>query len=167
MVEPQRSGWRSHLQAGALPALSSILTLFPSVELAPSQLLPSGALEYQGLGARSFLFGTTVPTGSVHCDQATPGVGVHCTRCAAAPYPHLAGTSLSVLSLPSATSGSVCSCTLLVPYLQSGPVFVQTGSAYEHPWHLIPIPCRSHHGCLGSIEATLIPSPLLHPVLLL
>lgn len=53
MVEPQRSGWRSHLQSGALPALSSILTPFPSVELAPSQLLPSGGLEDHGLGARS------------------------------------------------------------------------------------------------------------------
>lgn len=61
MVESQRSGLRSLLQAGAFPALSSILTLSLSVELAPSKFLPPGGLEDQGLGARSLEAFCSVP----------------------------------------------------------------------------------------------------------
>lgn len=99
MVEPQRSGWRSPLQVGALPALSSILTPFPSVELAPSQLLPSGGLEDQGLGARSLEAFCSAPLFPLVQFTVTrpPWGGCSLYSVYSCSYPHLARTSLSAL----------------------------------------------------------------------
>lgn len=129
MVESQRSGLRSLLQAGAFPALSSILTLSLSVELAPSKFLPPGGLEDQGLGARSLEAFCSVPLFPLAqftvtrsplgwafivllptpCQYLTFSP-VDPSACVRATFPHPAS-----FTLPSVTCGFVCSCTPLVP----------------------------------------------------
>lgn len=90
MVESQRSGLRSLLQAGTFPALPSILTPCQSVELAPSKLLPPGGLEDQGVGPGVWKLSALhhCPTGSVHYDQVTPGVGAELALTHTLPGPH-------------------------------------------------------------------------------
>lgn len=158
-MESQRSGLRALLQAGTFPALSSILTPSLSVELAPTKLLPPGGLEDQGPGARSleaFCSAPLFPLAQLTVTRSPLGwtfiiLGVQPAFTHTLPGPHFEPCiAAPALTLPSVTSGSVCSCTPLAPYLQSRPVLVQTGSAYDHPWP----PCPP---CVGPTTAVLAP----------